>query len=659
MSYQFPSKNQWRHFFKILTKKEKISFFILLSLFFSSLIFLSIDFYFKKTKIVPAGGGEYVEGLIGVPQFINPIYAPASDSAVDRDLVELIFSGLMKYGSNGLEPDLAKECKPFENGKIYECYLKENLFWQDGHPLTADDVIFTIKTIQNADIKSPLRGSWVGVEVEKISDLTLRFKLKNESFIFLENCTLKIIPEHLWRDIPTESFFLSPLNLNPMGSGPYKLNSLFKDKSGKITSLNLVRNPYYYSKKPYLEKISFQFFDSQEKLIEAWKLGRIKGFSINSSEKIPGDEYLNLHIFSLPRYFAVFLNQKNSKIFSENEIRKALNYGTDKAEILSKVLSGRGKIVESPILPEIYVGLKAPTTTYSFNTETGKEILEKIGFKDENGDGLREKNIKKEPTFQFKSTLTLGSQGKEVEELQKCLARDSQIYPEGEITGYFGQKTKEAVILLQEKYREDILNPSGMEKGTGEVKEKTREKLNKICFEKTEETIPLKFSLTTVNQPILIEVAEILKKQWEKLGMAVEIKTFDINTLEREILRKRDFEALLFGEVLGILPDPLPFWHSSQKGEFGLNLANYENKKVDKCLEKARQSLDEKERKENLEEFQDLIIEDAPAVFLYNPDYLYFVSKEVKGINEKIIVDSSKRFSEIDQWYIKTKRVWK
>jgi len=91
----------------------------------------------------------------------------------------------------------------------------------------------------------------------------------------------------------------------------------------------------------------------------------------------------------------------------------------------------------------------------------------------------------------------------------------------------------------------------------------------------------------------------------------------------------------------------------------GLNLSNYENKKVDEFLETARKSLDETERKKNLEEFQELIIEDAPAIFLYNPDYRYLVSKEIKGVKEGVLTDPSKRFSGIEAWYIKTRRIWK
>lgn len=654
-----PTKSQWQQFLRVLNKKEKISFFIFSILFFSSLSFLLINFYLKNTKIAPARGGEYIEGVIGSPRFINPIYAPISD--VDRDLVELIFSGLIKYNLEGkLIPDLAKEYKILEDGKVYEFSLKENLFWSDGKELTVDDIIFTVRTIQNSDIKSPLSGSWLGVEVEKISDSSLRFKLKNESSVFLENCTLKIIPKHIWENVPVQNFSFSPLNLNPVGSGPYKLKNLFQNKEGKIISLDLIQNPLYSGKKPFIPKITFRFFDSEEKLIEDFKRGKIKGFSPPPNlmgDQFPQNTNFQEYSFSLPRYFAIFFNQKNSKLLAERDVRLALNYGTNKEEILNKVLLNHGEIVHSPILPEIY-GFGEPKEIYQFDIEKAKGILEKAGFLvAENG--LREKIIKKEPAFQFKSNLSFGSKGTEVTELQKCLAKDSQIYPEGEITGYFGQKTKEAVIKFQEKYKKDILDPCQLEKGNGEVREKTREKLNEVCFERDEERIPLKFALTTVNEPILIEVAEILKNQWKNLGADVEIKSFDINTLEREILRKKDFEALLFGEVLGQTPDPFPFWHSSQRGESGLNLANYENKKVDKLLEEARKSLDETERKEKLEEFQDLLIEDTPAIFLYNPDYLYFVSKEIKGINGGFITDTSKRFLEIENWYIKTKRAWK
>jgi len=115
----------------------------------------------------------------------------------------------------------------------------------------------------------------------------------------------------------------------------------------------------------------------------------------------------------------------------------------------------------------------------------------------------------------------------------------------------------------------------------------------------------------------------------------------------------------LFGEVLNSLPDPFPFWHSSQKQSPGLNLVSYENKKADKLLEEARAVLDNSLRREKLEEFQNLLIEDIPCLFLLRPDLVYFASKKVKGQIVEKIIEPSKRFVNIENWYIRTRRVWK
>lgn len=657
-NFRWPKTAQWKQFFRILNPKERIIFFVFLGVFFFSAFFLTVNFYFKNTEVRAAEGGQLLEGLVGTPRLINPVYSAANDT--DRDLAELLFSGLMRYDSKGkINLDLAENYQVSEDGKIYEFTLKENLLWSDGKPLTAKDIVFTIKIIQNPDYKSPLRSSWLGVETEQASDLTVRFKLKNPSVIFLENATLKILPKHIWESISAANFPLVVYNLKPVGSGPYKLKTLEQDDVGKIVSLSLAKNAYYAGKIPNLSKITFKFFNSEEDLMTSWKKGEINSFSASSPASLSNQA--KLYTPSLPRYFAVFFNHQKAKIFSEKSVRQAFNYGTDKQKLVETVASQMGSVVHSPILPEEF-GYQAPTSTYEFNLEKAKNLLEKSKFlAGENA--LREKTVKKENAFQFKSSLKSGSQGTEVTELQKCLANPAaggpEIYPEGEITGYFGAKTKEAVIRFQEKYSDSILKPNDLTKGTGEVLKTTRDKLNEICFGNPEEKLPLKFALVTSDHPQLQAAASLLKEQWKELGAEVEIKTYDIGTLEREIIKNRNYDALLFGEILGALPDPFPFWHSSQKKDPGLNLALYENKEADKLLQEARESLDEEIRKAKLEKFQSLVIEDAPAIFLFNPSFLYVVSPEIKGIDLTIILDPSKRFSEIENWYLRTKRAWK
>jgi ABC-type transport system substrate-binding protein len=636
-------------FLRSQNKIERFFFFLFLFSFFFSFSFLALNFYFERTKIVPKEGGIFVEGMVGFPNYLNPIYSIASD--VDDSITNLLFSSLMKFEGKNLVPDLAEGYKVLEDGKVFEVSLKDNIFWSDGQKITSDDIIFTVKTIQNPETKSPLRNAWLGVDIEKISEKDFKFILKNPSYVFLENLTLKPIPKHVFENIPPANLSLSFLNLKPEGSGPYQLEKIERDKDGKIILVELKRNENYFGKKPYIQKFVFKFFENEEKLLEAVKKKEIDGFSQKEFQEIAGFEVLN---FKMPRYFAVFLNLER-KIFSEKEVREALNLGTDKREIL-KAISNKGEIINSPLLPEFSFKKSEKT---NFDLGKAKEILENAGYKDLDGDGILEKIVVKEPSFQFKSDLSLGSKGKEVEELQKCLAKDPEVYPEGEVTGYFGNKTKEAVIRFQEKYRKDILEPLGLEKGNGEVRGKTREKLNQVCFERKEEKYVLKFSLTTAEDPILLKTAQILKKQWEKLGFGVEIKSYKIEDLKREIIPKKDYDALLFGQILGKIPDFFSYWHSTQIGENGLNLSNYQNKDVDKILEEVREEFDEEKRKEKLKKFEEILNKDCPAIFLYNPNYFYFVSEKVKGVKENFVSFPSERFWNVENWYIKEKRVWK
>lgn len=202
---------------------------------------------------------------------------------------------------------------------------------------------------------------------------------------------------------------------------------------------------------------------------------KITGFSLKSRRALA--ETWQTYYLSMPRYFAVFFNPAESEVLAEKEVRQALNYGTSKKEIVQAILAAssqeEGSIVHSPVLPEIY-GFEQPSTIYEFDVEKAKAILEEAGFKDKEGKGLRTKYVSKEPAFEFERDLKTGSEGKEVEELQKCLARFSEIYPEGEVTGYFGEKTKAAVIRFQEKHSADILDPWGFTEGTGIVSRTTR-----------------------------------------------------------------------------------------------------------------------------------------------------------------------------------------
>jgi len=648
-----PSKNQWKLFFNVLNKKEKIIFLVCLIAFAFSFLFLFISAYNYKTKIVPKSGGVCTEGIVGQPRFINPIL---QSNDTDRDLVELLFSGLMKYEKNGeIAPDLIQDYEVHKNGTMYEVTLKQDIFWHDGKEITADDVIFTIKTMQDPSFKSPEIANWLGIQVKKLSNSKILFELKEPYFPFLERLTVKIAPKHIFEKISPENFALTAYNLEPIGSGPFKFKNIQYGQSGKIISFGLIKNQNYFDKVPYLDEIKFLFFDNQENLINAFKRGQIQGLTISEPSLIESlkTNKAGLYSISLPRYFAIFLNPKKSAFLAKDKVRQALGLAINKSEILEQALNNHGKITGSPILPDFY-GFSPPETKAEFNLEKSKTLLQESGLIEKNGKFYEPEQ---ETSFSFKSYLENGSNGSEVTSLQKCLALFPDIYPDGEITGYFGDATEQAVIRFQEKYRQDILEPWEFDEGTGIVAKTTRQKLNEVCNQFPEQDTPITFTLITVNQPFLIKTAEILQQQWQELGLEIKIKVFDFNELSREFIKPRQYEMLLFGEALGIIPDPLAFWHSSRTQDPGLNLSMYENKKADEFLKKARTAQDFDTFKQNLEDFQNILIEHNPAVFLYSPDFLYYVSKQIKGLEFDIISDPSKRFIDIVDWHVKTKRV--
>lgn len=658
----FPTFKQWLHLPSILTKKEKIFLVALLFITIASLWTALFLFEQANTVEMPAYGGTHTEGILGGPSSLNPIYASNSD--VDRQITELIFSGLYKYDENGkIVPDIAQSLPEVkENGTVYEVVLKDNVYFHDDVKLSSEDILYTIQVMQDADYKSPLRVNWIGVVAQKIGDNGIRFRLKNAYPDFLERLTFKIIPQHIWGQIAPGQFPFSPYNFMPVGSGPYVLkdvkDNIKQDNNGHFTSIKLTANPRYYDRKPYVKNVIFKFFEKESDMIQAAREQRITGFLSHSNQDFSNRTFAQ-YSFTLPRYFAVFFNLQTEGILAKKEIRQALNLATDKQQLIAQALNGRAVPVDSPILPDIY-GFQTPSTTYAFDASKAKEILLKNGLTENDG---KLYIVEKKDGFRFKSNLKQGSMGEEVKQLQKCLAAQNtdseKIYPEEKISGIYDTATKNAVNRFQEKYRSELLAPDKIDKPTGVVRGRTRDKLNELCIPKPQGDQPFKITLTTVTDEVLEKVANNLKDQWQKIGIEVEVKTYSLADLKQQVLMPRDYQALIFGEVLSSIPDPFPFWHSSQGEDPGLNLCSYKNDEVDRLLEKARQDIDPLTRQEKYEQMQNLIIGDAPAIFLYNPQNIYFASKDVKGIKSGAIVDLPKIFSSFTNWYIKTGRSWK
>lgn len=171
-------------------------------------------------------------------------------------------------------------------------------------------------------------------------------------------------------------------------------------------------------------------------------------------------------------------------------------------------------------------------------------------------------------------------------------------------------------------------------------------------------TETLSFDLATANVPELRAAAQYLHDAWAQIGVQANVKVFETGDLSQNVIRPRHYDALLFGEVIGRELDLFAFWHSSQRNDPGLNVAGYANANADHVLEQLRQTSAPEERASLYKEFTDELAADVPAVFLYAPDFVYSIPKDIQGLDLGLVEAPSDRFLSVTQWHREVDYVW-
>lgn len=562
-SRAIPSLAQWRELPRYLSQGEKRIFAVALLGVLLAGGLLTYRFLATNQTTVAAVGGSYTEGLIGTPQYLNPLYSVASDT--DTDLTRLIFSGLMRFDPEaGLTTDLAESYTMSEDQKTYTFVLRDNAYWHDGARVTPEDVVFTIGAIQNLDYRSPLSVSFSGVAVQATDERTVTFSLAEPFAPFLSTLTVGILPSHKWQDTPPSSAPLAQRNIDDVvGSGPYMLEKKTIDQKGTIRSMQLVRNPDFYRGAPYIEELNFKFYSNADALAEALKNRNVEGagFVPFAAAKELKDDRLQAVLPSLSQYTAAFLNDAHTSILTDANVRQALTLATDRNALIEQALGGKGVAVTSPILPSM-PGYDPATGATSYDLAGAIALLEESDWILEEGATIR----------------TKGSSA-------------------------------------------------------------------------------LAFTMTTVDTPELTTVATTLKEQWAKAGVELTIVAVDPVTLQNGVLRNHDYDILLAGELYGTDQDPYAFWHSSQVAS-GLNVAQFASRKADDVIEAARKTTNVAAHAEAYKTLATVIAEEFPAVFLYQPSYTYLTTDRIQGIDLPTITIPADRFANVNEWYIKTRKVF-
>jgi peptide/nickel transport system substrate-binding protein len=621
--HRIPRLQQLKYVGQFLSPFEKRALQVLSTIIFTTVIASSALFLFLNVTTIPKDGGEYSEALIGQPKNINPIFSSIND--VDTDLAALIYSGLFRYdGIQNLVGDLAESYTVSTDKKTYDIKLRSGVRWSDGEEFNADDVLYTFETIQNPEVGSPLLATFQDIKVEKINDLALRFRLREPFAPFLNSLTVGILPAHIWSSVTSPAQLkLATINLQPIGTGPWKFEKLVKKDDGSIQTYLLTRNENFYGTKPHLQTLQFSFFDDYETALEKLHSQEVLAVSFlprESKEKIQSRK-LNTFSLHLPQYTALFFNQSKS-LLDSSDVRRALALGVNKQAVVEQALQSEGKILDTPIL-EGQIGYYPDSKKIPFNPNEANTLLDK-------------QSTRIQPEEYFK------------------LRYDS-------LTKAYKEELKNENFNSNQTSTTPQISTSTLNQAEQDITNAVRKEMSpdQTFYRKDKKNNLLLLTITTLDTPEYQRTAQVISEQWKALGIKTLIQTLRKTDINREVLRQHNYDILLYGEIIGADPDPFPFWHSSQIEYPGLNLALFSNRTADKLLEDARVSTNPSERTDLYKKFQDTLLAENPAIFLYTPTYNFVINKKVKGVSFGNLVSPADRYATLKDWYIKTKWIWK
>jgi len=619
---RLPSWCQVTHLGKILNSTERWLVLGSAVVLVLSALWLGLRFLLSFRMEVPKDGGIYAEAVVGAPQLVNPIFASTND--VDLDITRLLFSGLLRYDvEHRLVPDLAVKYEVSDDKKVYNFELRQDAVWHDGEKFTARDVVYTIETIQNSTVGSPLIVTFQGVTVEALDDYNVKFTLQEPFASFLSAVTVGILPEHVWFDVPAEQMRLAKTNLQPIGTGPFVFKKLLKDDAGRIYRYELTRFDRFYRRPSYLNSFDFVFYleyGGDNGAVKAFREQKVQGLSFVPQMWLDKVERKNvdMHTVNLPQYTALFLNQSHVSALKDSDVRHALATAIDKEQILREVLQNNGQLVSGPILPG-FPGFSADLKIPDFSFNTANELLDKKWTR------VSAEDYKK---FRLAGLL------KDWDEKNKPTTASST---------------------------DGVVSTTTREVAEAEMKQQLEQELHaaQTFYRKNKNGDFLELTLVTTDNKEYQKITELVAGFWENIGIKTNLRFVEPKNFSRDVLKVRDYDVLLYGEMVGVDPDPFPFWHSSQIDYPGLNLSRYVNRNVDALIEKIRSGVNEKDTIGLYRKFQETIISDLPAIFLYTPTYTFATIDSVRGVDIKQIFHPSDRLAGAADWYVKTGGEWK
>ncbi|HWP23426.1 MAG TPA: peptide-binding protein [Candidatus Binatia bacterium] len=525
-----------------------------------------------ETSGKPATGDWLVIHSLSDPEQLNPL---TSNDSASSTILQYIFQSLLTRDPRTLElKPLIGERPTISPDKLsYRFKIRRDVRFQDGRPLTGEDVLFSIKAIKCPLVNAPFLRVYFNsvVNARLLDPFTIEFAIKEP--YFLNESVLGGIdvlprhyydPENLLKDVSVADLdkpvdqqpenvkkfadhFNKNYSRNPMGSGPYKLAGW---KTGR--QIELVRDPKYwgYGKEgvdqPYIDKQLYRIINNMDAALVTLKSGGLDEMGLTPIQHVRGtsSERFNRE-FQKYEYFApnyTYIGWNNDHpIFRDPRVRKAMTYLTDRRQMVKSILFGLGEIVEGPIYffrPEYDKSLPS----YPFDPPRALELLKEAGWSDTDGDGILDKRIDgRRVPFRFEIKINSGN------------------------------TTRKSVALT-------------------------------------------------------------LQDELKKRGIDASVREIDWTIFLSDV-KAHKFDAVILGWSMSVNePDAYQVWHSSQAANGGSNHISYKNPRVDQILEQYRREFDPEKRIELYREFQRILSDEQPYTFLFVNKSVAAVQRRFRGI---------------------------
>jgi peptide/nickel transport system substrate-binding protein len=507
----------------------------------------------------PVTGDWLVIHSLSDPEQLNPL---TSSDASSSEVNSYIFESLLTHEPRTMElkPYIAAARPEISEDKLtYTFKIRKDVRFQDGRPLTGEDVLFSVKAIKCPFVNAPFLRVYFNslIDAQLVDSYTIRFVTKERYFLnesVLGGITLLprhyYDPDNLLGGISVRDLTLAPAKLpdevkkfgdqfnrnynrKPLGSGPYQFSSW---KTGR--EIELRRDVDYWGNgqegidQPYIDRLKFRIVNNMDAALIRLKSGSLDYMEVlqpvqvvrgTNSERFRREH--KKYEYYAPTYTFIGWNNAHP-IFGDKRVRQAMTYMTNRKQMVESILFGLGEVVDSPIYffrPEYDKTIKS----YPFDPQKGLALLRDAGWNDTDGDGVLDKMID-------------------------------------------GQK------------------------------------------------VPLRFEIkVNAGNAVRESVALVLMDELKKHGIAASVRQIDWTIFLNDVTNHQ-FDAVILGWQMSTTePDAYQVWHSSQAANKGSNAISYKNARVDEILEQYRREFDPQKRIELYKEFQQILHEEQPYTFLY------------------------------------------